>query len=238
MPCLPFISRASAGHSRERKTSLDNSSGIRATAASSPGSVVGYPSLQQTTHPSAPSSSTQGYRRTHGTLKWCPFVEPPQGIVVGNPGSGRFPRHLRHAVSRNGSYAKVSERGNPSPTGVHHYDTGSSPGHASPPPATGVTQIQVPDRVTISPPRPPATGRGCDASTSVLLCPHGTAPCSSHLSCRWPGPDRGPWDTLFYFTPRCACSDRASATPRVPFPSQVSHPPDRNETKWDRMGQI
>ena len=40
------------------------------------------------------------------------------------------------------------------------------------------------------------------------------------------------------FMLRCSDSDRASGIPSVSFPGQVSHPPDRNETEWDRMGQF
>ena len=40
------------------------------------------------------------------------------------------------------------------------------------------------------------------------------------------------------FMLRCSDSDRGSGISGVSFPGKVSHPPDRNETEWDRMRQF
>ena len=53
----------------------------------------------------------------HNRHSRCTTVTPAQAGTQGWGFPARNASHLRHAVSHRGSYAKVSERGNPSPTG-------------------------------------------------------------------------------------------------------------------------
>ncbi len=91
---VPFRCGANA----ELKRGLTKRERVRPTPNPPPPSFPRTETFEQPSFPEKPSFPRRRESRARGF--------PARNV-----------RHLRHAVSRNGSYAKVSERGNPSPTG-------------------------------------------------------------------------------------------------------------------------